>query len=442
MVDAKQQTSTLWRALLKFEDDVVKLIKEGADPDEKLDDPNEFYSGLTFVQYAVYLSSDYDHKTKANPCHRVAQVLLENGANVNAIVPERFQVVNAIQSAIYCTNLNYTKFLLKNGADLQALDRKGNSLLQQVFLNCSHYDLRQFVRLLLDNKVDKNFINLDGENVFHSFVRMTRACQEDEKEIDIAKMLLENSETLINGQNKHGETPLHRAIVRDKHDLSTLFIQKGAIVNTRVKVYDVSPFYTAIATGFKVKFIRLMLQQGATVNDNNAHGSTPLHAACGVNNIKIIRELLLRGADIGAETLTGATPFSIAHHRSFQDCKQQMMRWICRAEITYLSSQSVIIKISNNDLNLIKNNSENNQYYEKCREELMLMKTTKLHDLYSFFNILMMCDKLCKQFCNLSVKPEFVRSFSKNLKLFPMYRSVLKKIYIRAFVEKKKKPKF
>lgn len=61
-----------------------------------------------------------------------------------------------------------------------------------------------------------------------------------------------------------------------------------------------------------VSACRLLLNNGAMVDAQNAYGNTPLHIACLNGHFPICQELYASGADIEAVNYRGQTPLHIA----------------------------------------------------------------------------------------------------------------------------------
>lgn len=71
--------------------------------------------------------------------------------------------------------------------------------------------------------------------------------------------------------------------------------------------FDWTPLMFAVSVG-RLKIARLLIQQGARVNDENFNGTTPLMMAAESNSLEMLSLLLEHGARLNAADDTGATP--------------------------------------------------------------------------------------------------------------------------------------
>ena len=120
-----------------------------------------------------------------------------------------------------------------------------------------------------------------------------------------------------------GQTPLHRAMVRDlfrggkeKNTLEVvkLLLDVGADVNARSNK-NVTPLHFA-AWGCKIEVVEILIKHGADINIPDDDGKTPLHGAVREpidrarkkNTLAVVGLLLNAGADINVHDKSGETP--------------------------------------------------------------------------------------------------------------------------------------
>lgn len=71
---------------------------------------------------------------------------------------------------------------------------------------------------------------------------------------------------------------------------------------------------------------KLLLENGASVDEQTAHGETALFFACGLGHLEIVKMLLDKGADVTIATNYGETPLSAAEqggHRKIAELIRQ-----------------------------------------------------------------------------------------------------------------------
>jgi ankyrin repeat protein len=121
----------------------------------------------------------------------------------------------------------------------------------------------------------------------------------------LLKLLLEYGMD-VNAQDKHGNTPLHWAQLRDNEPMVRLLLKYGADVNAQNN-YGNRPLYLAINAG-KKSTVSLLLKYGADVNVQNEYGEIPLHMAAREGDESIVRLLLAKGARVDVQDTNGRTP--------------------------------------------------------------------------------------------------------------------------------------
>ncbi|KAF4525695.1 hypothetical protein B566_EDAN014795 [Ephemera danica] len=186
---------------------------------------------------------------------------------------------------------------------------------QQDFSGCRvlHYACingdTKLVKLLL-NHIDCQIEVCDDdlENPLH---KASRACN-----IEVMEMILERDNTLLNKQNKRGQTPLHLAnygTKKEDSDELTYAASKYLLsLNCLVNVEDkdgLTPINFASMKN-KVKTVKLLLENdGTLLNQQNKEGCTPLHYACDSGRNEMVSFLLnLPECNINLTDNAGNTP--------------------------------------------------------------------------------------------------------------------------------------
>ncbi len=232
-----------------------------------------------------------------------------------------------LHEAAYGRCTAVAKYLLSLGAEAGAVDAFGYTPLHCAAL----VDAREIGELLLRAGVPADAVGTSRHNG-PSPTSLEIAAMRGH--VEFAELLLDWGAT-PGRILPDGSTPLHQACVdaiagcyegRARGDRLTsmirLLLKRGATVDQRDAV-GATPLHTSVASG-NAEAVRLLLELGADINARDAFGDSPLHAlAKGIwdqsnrDNELIIAELLLAsGADPGAVNSQGDTAADVAEKRN------------------------------------------------------------------------------------------------------------------------------
>ena len=236
-------------------------------------------------------------------CKDVAELLIANGADVNAANRMGF---TPLFMAASMGHLEIVRDLIKNGADVNHMSLAGTPLHRAAFKGD-----RELVEILTANGATVNAKDRKGMTPLHyTTVRGN---------IDAARLLLEKG-ALVDEKDTAGRTPLLWTIFNGAENVAPmvkLFIEKGADVNT-VGGEGETPLKSAVDNGY-TGVVELLLKKGAdSRSKENGDGKTLLHLAS-VNGYRDIVEILLAGGlPVNAADSTGCTALDCArrygHH--------------------------------------------------------------------------------------------------------------------------------
>ncbi len=240
---------------------------------------------------------------------RVAQLLLERGADVNAQDINRETPLHFASSS---GRIEIARVLLDHGAIAIAEASEGETPLHAI--SRGKYDSQDGIRLaqlLMERGVDANKPDKDHDTPLHY------ACYSGK--LDIARELLDHGATAT-AENGQGETPLH-VISRGEYEpqdgvrLARLLLEHGADVNAPDTDND-TPLHYACSNG-KLDIARLLLNHGAAANAENNLGESPLHVmsqgkVVSADGVRVARLLLEHDVDVNIQNKIHWTPLHVA----------------------------------------------------------------------------------------------------------------------------------
>lgn len=281
-------------------------------------------------------------------------------------------------------------------------------------------------------------------------LHLASASNLNDDHLEVIGLLLRNGAD-VNARNGNGETALHRLAWRSNVKVVDLILKSGADVNAKTLEGE-SALLKAIRYE-NVEVVRLLVKNGADVNEvSGGDGSTPLHDAClDHRNKKIIKILLKAGVDANAMDHNGRTPlmyflemvypvaistipFLLRHSDvNTEGSKvENLLRYspsslVWKIVLQHVAkTQAAGVTVNPELMQLISDRREFEDYFQKCNEELMLAKSTRVKNSWvNFFDLLVGCRKKMK---NYAGNRDSMRDFENRcLESFPTYGAEMQK---------------
>ena len=191
------------------------------------------------------------------------KLLLQNGADANATDRNNRP---ALMIAAQQANALVINMLLKHGADPNFQTSKDDSCLHRIVRSRPH-NLRQIVKVLVDNKANVNVANSEGQTPLYNAVRCN-----NKQNVDI---LIEHGAD-VNFRDHTNRTPLHLAAAchvnkktdfDNQHSILNMLLQNDAVINA-CDCYGFTPLNLTL--NYELNSIAkacLLIRHGAIVQD-------------------------------------------------------------------------------------------------------------------------------------------------------------------------------
>lgn len=222
-----------------------------------------------------------------------AKILIENGANINAVDIEGW---SALSYAVNNGDIEIAKLLLENKAKI-----KGELLLA---IKSPIAESRiNMIKLLIDNKANINYADED------EFTPLNIAIESGDMEL--TKFLITNGAN-VNSLMQDGVSLIGYAIAQNNMDLLQILIENGANVNyTNGDSWADTPLKTASRLGLD-NVVRILLSRNADINAVDMNGNTALHTAALNSQLSVVKLLLEKNPNLDIQNKVGNTALHLA----------------------------------------------------------------------------------------------------------------------------------
>ena len=244
-------------------ENIQVLIQNGADVQARDCD------GSTLLHFASRFSNQ-----------EIVDFLLNlNEISVNAT--DNLNQTPLMKACIDGGRLDNIKMLIQNGADIQARDCDGSTLLHFAS-RCSNQEVVEFLLKL-------NEISVNATNNFNQTPLM-KACIDDGR-LDNIKMLIQNGAD-VQASSKNGSTVLHLASHCSNQEVVEFLLKLNEISVNVTDNLNQTPLMYACYDDGRLDNIKMLIQNGADLHASSSNGSTVLHLASRFSNQEVVKFLL------------------------------------------------------------------------------------------------------------------------------------------------------
>ena len=216
---------------------------------------------------------------------------LLKGADVNK---KLFESNTPLHEAVLGRNTEVARLLIKNGADLRAMNGAG-----KLPLNLAFDSGQQEMCLLLSTAA-----------------RDSTSLENAVRKGDLSKTLdLLKGDTSVRGEDSEGFTLLHHASILGYMEIAAALIDRGAVLDSKVPEFLLTPLHYAIRKGHQA-IVELLGEKGADINALGFDDQTPVMMAVLAANAPALAYLIRKGADLNHKDVngTGALKYAATKH--------------------------------------------------------------------------------------------------------------------------------
>eukprot|EP01134_Creolimax_fragrantissima_P004934 CFRG4934T1 len=259
---------------------------------------------VTGMLEANYAKAEWTDKDGRSALHiaasegqlQIAKLLIEAGAKVNTHDRWNMTPTDAAEHGEHTEVIA----LLKENGGISSLSSQ--EVVPEVCKAVLNNDLEELQRLLKSEGVDLDVCDYDRRTALHFSAA--------KGQLDFVEHLV-NSGAHVNVQDRWGNTPLGDAVENGHDEVASYLRRNGANFNTK-ELGGIEGRMCAAASAGRLNEIRLMVQEGASVNVCDYDKRTPLHLAASEGYLEIVKFLVSCGAEVNAEDRWGGTPYSDA----------------------------------------------------------------------------------------------------------------------------------
>lgn len=222
-----------------------------------------------------------------------AKILIENGANINAVDIEGW---SALSYAVNNGDIEIAKLLLENKAKIK------DELLIAIKSPIVESSINM-MKLLIDNKANINYTDENGFNPLNIAI--------ESGDMEVTKFLITNGAN-VNSLMQDGVSLIGYAIAQNNMDLLQILIENGANVNyTNGDSWADTPLKTASRLGLD-NVVRILLTRNVDINAVDMNGNTALHTAALNSQLSIVKLLLEKNPNLDIQNKVGNTALHLA----------------------------------------------------------------------------------------------------------------------------------
>jgi len=241
------------------------------------------------------------HNAASNGRAEVVELLLDNGAEINARTTGSAQNKGGhtpLHFAVMHGHVQVVELLTRRGAAVDSVDYYFG---QTPLIRAAIAGRADIVRILLSHGCRIDTRDVTGKAALHWAL--------ENKNEELARLLIAHGAEVDTKNKLMFQTPLEIAVNRGLTEVVELLLDKGAEINA-LPVLEHAAFIG------DTRLVRLLIAHGAEVNTKSKlNGDTPLHIAARAGHAEVVELLLNNGAEINAQNNEGETALQKAEQK-------------------------------------------------------------------------------------------------------------------------------
>lgn len=282
------------------------LIKKGANPNAR----------------DFHLDTPLHHAVRGPYLAAIETLVKQNNIEINA---KNLAGKTPLSQAVIANNGEVTGILISHGADVNAYDDTGVTIVMDAVQNKSK---STFIPLL-DAKANVNLQDMNGRNAYHEAAKS--------KDIKIIKLLCQYGGNALL-QDSYGKTPFSML-------LSEKFSYVKAVLGTNRNLVDSNgnnPIHEAINCNSSENTLQQIINLGYNIDQRNGQGLSPLNLAISLNNKALAKILILNKADPFISDNVGECAITLCFSADNQDILDEIIKNTIETRKTDIYGQTIL----------------------------------------------------------------------------------------------------
>lgn len=353
----------------------------------------------------------------------------EDNFNPNHLFKLNYQYGTLLHLACWCEDERIVKFLI--GTKIIDVNKELDFQKVSPLMAAAEKSSQSVMEMLLEAGANAEALDREGNTLLHYATR-------DKKGIDKIQFLIKKGKN-VNASNESRETPLHNAARHCPTDIISILLKNGAKVNA-LDMYNHTPLHNAIIR-CSIKTVSFLLENGAKTNVLDYLNNAPLYYAMREGNINIVWALLINGARVNANDIWTLADDSCTSHKA-KLATLVIVKHVAKLEIAGVPFSPEILNNKKSfishfiDMDIIPNYHKE---LEACEAEVTKMQQVEIGESgISYHQFLVETDaaKLVGYLNNPDFREELEKGEYKEK--FPIYAYLIERQYNQGIIELRK----